>query len=277
MKKWISIKHNETMERDAFLREHEYVSVAPVAKMRKGLHKRDKIWKLCDGSGCMEALLLYSGRTLFPVLNGINPVPVPRFLRFFLVQYPIYAIQGLGSDVQQLEHMLAGRGLHVSDTKDFYLMKLDRDSRFPAARKSGLIIRKPGTADMDSLYELQKGYEIEEVIPRGASFSPDSCRYTVANLIAGGHVLAGEIDGRLVAKVNTNGESYTRYQIGGVYVEPPCRGKGYATEIVAALCRELLSEGKGINLFVKKSNVPALRVYQKLGFETISDYRISYY
>ena len=277
MSKWISLNQNDNGELETFLREQEYFSVAPIARIRKGLHRRDKIWKLCGNSGRIEAVLLYSGRTLFPVFNGNDPVPVPLFMRFFLMKYPIYAMQGLGRDVQQLEKMLEARGILPSDPKDFFLMKLDTSPIVSPDGDRDLIIRKPGLADVNSLYELHKQYEIEEVIPKGSSFNPVNCMFTVNSMMTSDQVLVGEINGRLVAKVNVNGESYSRYQIGGVFVDPEFRGKGYATQLVAEFCRRLISEGKGVNLFAKKINAPAVKVYKKLGFQVISDYRITYF
>ncbi len=275
--RWISLKRNSYEGLEAFFREHEHLCTAPAAKFKKGLQKRDKVWKLSDESGRFNSLLLYSGRTLFPVFNGHDPVPVPRFMRFLLIRCPVYAIQGSGRDVHQLEEMLTGYRYVASDSKDFYLMKLDNLPADPEKTEPKLVIRKPGVKDVHGLYELHKQYEIEEVIPINGTFNPVSCRYVVESMMARGQVLVGELEGKLVAKVNINADSYTRYQIGGVFVDPAFRGKGYATQVVAEFCRLLISEGKGINLFVKKVNIPAVKVYKKLGFQIISDYRITYY
>ncbi|MDR3193469.1 MAG: GNAT family N-acetyltransferase, partial [Treponema sp.] len=67
------------------------------------------------------------------------------------------------------------------------------------------------------------------------------------------------------------------YQIGGVYVHPAYRGRGIARRLCAELARELLAEGKGLSLFVKKQNPAARSVYRDIGFKTQADYRISYY
>ncbi|MDR2019792.1 MAG: GNAT family N-acetyltransferase, partial [Treponema sp.] len=80
-----------------------------------------------------------------------------------------------------------------------------------------------------------------------------------------------------VGKINTNAESFTCFQIGGVYVLPEYRGRGIATRMAASLSSRLLAQGKNISLFVKKQNPAARAVYKKIGFKVLKDYRICYY
>jgi predicted GNAT family acetyltransferase len=275
--RWTSVKQNNFEKIEGFVKEHENVCTAPAAKFKKGLQKSDKLWNLCDENGTVKALLLYSGRALFPIFDNIDSVPTPCFMSFLFLQHPVYAIQGSARDVHQLETMLQKRGQIPSDPKDFYLMKLDALPSIPQKIDSRLIIRRPDMRDVEDLYELHKQYEIEEVIPKNGTFSPINCRHMVTSMIMNNKVLVGELDGRLVAKVNINADSYTRYQIGGVFVDPAFRSKGYASHIVALFCQMLISEGRGVTLFVNKTNTPAQKVYQKLGFQIISDYRITYY
>jgi ribosomal protein S18 acetylase RimI-like enzyme len=275
--RWISVKENDFEEIENFLREHENFCTAPAAKFKMGLQKSDKVWKLCNENNFITALLLYSNRAVYPVFNNIDPVPVPYFWKLPLLQNPVYAIQGCGNDVLQIEKMLASRGKIPSDPKDFFLMQLDALPSFPKKNDSKIIIRKPNTADINDLYELHKQYEIEEVIPKNGEFNSASCRFAVQNMLVKNQVLVGEIDGRLAAKVNINADSYTRYQIGGVFVDPAFRCNGYASQVVSLFCEQLIAEGNGVTLFVNKTNAPAIKVYTKIGFEIISDYRITYY
>ena len=50
------------------------------------------------------------------------------------------------------------------------------------------------------------------------------------------------------------------------YTLPEFRRKGYATSACSALVRELLADNEKMILFVSESNVPALKVYRKIGF-----------
>jgi predicted GNAT family acetyltransferase len=140
-----------------------------------------------------------------------------------------------------------------------------------------LKIRKATLADADSLFTLQANYEKEEVMPPGAQFDPAVCRKTVEHLITQGMLLTAEFKGCLVGKININAQSWNYLQIGGVYVLPECRSLGIAQTMTASLIRELSALNKQFTLYVKKTNLPALRLYDKLGFVKIEDYRISYY
>jgi predicted GNAT family acetyltransferase len=275
--KWIPVKQNHYAEIEKFLREHETFCMALSAKFKKGLQKQDKIWKLCDKKNIIKALLLYSNSIVFPVFNTIDEVPLPPLFRFPFQHYHVYAIQGCAQDVLQIEKMLAQRGQIPSDTKDFFLMTLDSLPSFPEKNNSRLIIRKPNAKDYQDLYELHKQYEIEEVIPANGEFNSMGCKLIVQSMMLNDHVLVGELDGRLIAKANINADSFTRYQIGGVFVEKTFRSNGYASQVVSLFCEQIISDGKGVSLFVNKINIPAQNVYKKLGFKIISDYRITYY
>jgi predicted GNAT family acetyltransferase len=80
-----------------------------------------------------------------------------------------------------------------------------------------------------------------------------------------------------IIQFNINAQSFTRLQIGGVYVLPEWRGRGIATSMTAALIRKLQSRNKDFTLFVKKTNLPARMAYDSIGFTKIGDYRINYY
>ncbi|MCL1958078.1 MAG: GNAT family N-acetyltransferase, partial [Spirochaetes bacterium] len=114
-------------------------------------------------------------------------------------------------------------------------------------------------------------------LPKGANFSPAASRVNAANIIAKGQVLAAEVDGRFVGKINVSAVSFTRYQVGGVYVYPDFRGRGIAGAMAYEFISSLISQGRGVTLFARKSNNAACRLYKSLGFKNINDYCILYY
>jgi predicted GNAT family acetyltransferase len=220
------------------------------------------------------------------VFNGQRLVPARRVLRPFPGTLPLHAIQGLREDAELLEEAL--RPVYTAvDRIDYDLMSLDAEPD-PEAFKgrlqpflrrgpAGLQLRTPDISDLERLLPLQTAYEKEEVLPRGAVHNPISTRLSLEHAVLREHILAAELEGRIVAKINTNAVSFTRYQLGGVYVHPGYRGIGIATSMTAALVLALAAEGRGLTLFVKKHNAAAKTVYRRLGFRTIGDYRISYY
>jgi predicted GNAT family acetyltransferase len=235
------------------------------------------MWTLGVKKGKPGALLFYMKRILYPLFNG--PVPAPRFMDRLLRKIPLHAVQGPGEDALILEGIIAGSGLRPAYSIDYDLMCLDREPAPESLRAGppGLFFRRPEIRDLEALLPLQEAYEREEVLPEGAAFNPDVCRLNLRRILAEQRVISAELDGWTVAKVNTSASSFTRYQIGGVYVHPAYRGRGIARRLCAELARELLAEGKGLSLFVKKGNPAAHSVYQGLGFKTRDDYRISYY
>lgn len=48
---------------------------------------------------------------------------------------------------------------------------------------------------------------------------------------------------------------------------PEKRNKGYATSVCSALVGRLHQQGKNAMLYVSKDNLPAIKVYRKIGFK----------
>ncbi|MDR1900917.1 MAG: GNAT family N-acetyltransferase [Treponema sp.] len=174
---------------------------------------------------------------------------------------------------------MATRGYHAAETIDYDLMALDREPPAAAFRSgpSGLIIRAPAKNDTDEIFRLQAAYEQEEVLPRHAVFNAAASRIGLERALGSEQMLVAELDGVIVGKINTSARSFTRYQIGGVFVRPDCRGMGIGLSMGAAFFRALILGGSGATLFVKKKNAAARALYRRLGFTILGDYRISYY
>jgi predicted GNAT family acetyltransferase len=124
---------------------------------------------------------------------------------------------------------------------------------------------------------LQAAYEQEEVLPLASEFNAAVSRLNTERIFSKEDMLVAEFDGHLIGKINTNAVTFTRYQVGGVYVVPDYRGLGIARRMAGEFITNLTAQGRGISLFVKKSNPAARRVYQRIGFEILGDYRINYY
>jgi predicted GNAT family acetyltransferase len=211
------------------------------------------------------------------VFDG-RSVSAPRFLNRFLGKIPIHLIQGLRQDAELLEALLVNQGYSAAERIDYLLMGFDlQTGPQKIDGPQNLLVRKPLPGEEDKLFALQAAYEQEEVLPKNAVFTPTACRRNLERILASEQILAAELDGQLVGKINTSAESFTRYQIGGVYVRPDCRGRGIATKMAAVFAQELSAQGKGITLFVKKRNPSAIKVYSKVGFKVLGDYRICYY
>jgi ribosomal protein S18 acetylase RimI-like enzyme len=277
--RWRKMKKREASEPELFLRRRESWCVGACGRFLSRDSGKDQVWVLKEKGGRLSALLLYSRRTVFPVFNGRIDIPLFRFIRRRFRTAPIHAVQGLREETLVLEETLADLGIAPVDIIDYDLMALDGEPPGENFRAGppGLVLRRPDILDMDDLFELQAAYEKEEIIPNGSAFNAAACRLNLQRVLEEEQFLAAELDGRLVGKINTSVRSFTRCQIGGVYVHPGYRGRGIARRMTAAFIRGLIAQGWGITLFVKKKNLAARSVYRRTGFRSFADYRISYY
>ena len=273
---WKKLAKDEEPEAVAFLKAREYSCVTACSRFITRT-PYDRVWRVCNDTGNIAALLIYSHFTLFPVFGDTTPSPAPHFLSRFPQKLPPYAIQGRKDDVELLERFLKACGHTAREQNDYELMSLDTVPIFPKKRISGLTLRAPVPEDEDQLFELHAAYEQEEVISFHRDFNPASCRLALRRILADQEVLTAELDGRLVGKINTNARSFSRYQIGGVYVLPEYRNLGIGAAMTEALAGSLIAEGKGVTLFVRTHNAAACRAYRNVGFASSAAYRIVYY
>ncbi|MDR2101846.1 MAG: GNAT family N-acetyltransferase [Treponema sp.] len=284
--RWRRVKKEDLPLTERLLKDREPYCVAACARFLHPKGGRDHLWFLRretpagpKSGGNIAALLLFSRRSLFPIRIGAGEMPPPPFMNSLLRRATVHAVQGLRKEVITMETLLSGLGFRAVEDIDYDLMALDREP-CPASFNRGppaLILRQPGTGDEENLYRLQAAYEQEEVLPRGAVFNALSCRRSLEHILSREHILVAELYGRIVGKINTSASSFSRYQIGGVYVDPDYRGLGIACRMAAVFARELIREGRGLSLFVKKRNAAARAVYRRIGFEVLEDYRIGYY
>jgi ribosomal protein S18 acetylase RimI-like enzyme len=273
---WKKITPGDYSAAEAFLLEREPFCVGACSRFIAGY---SHAWRLKNSRGEIAALLFHNRRSLYPLFSANAALPLPKFLASFLQKVPIHSVQGLKEDAQILEQAMERHGCYAEESIDYDLMTLDEEP-FPECFQAGpaaLVLRKPVPTDAERLFHLQAAYEQEEVIPRNGTFYPSACRKNLEKLLASEQVLIACLGNEIVGKINTSAVSFTRCQIGGVYVRPEYRGQGIAVRMSAVFLRDLLADRRGITLFVKKRTASARSVYRRLGFITRGDYRISYF
>ena len=285
---WIKLRKSAFPRAKTFLREHEQFCVNAISRFSSEITHHVWAAQTPDpvNGKLISGLLLYGNRLLYPVFHSpdtadlfpAGTMPLPRFFSWILNNNPLHAIQGVSDHVRMVEGALGQKGFLPVSRYDYELRGLEcAESGLSVKNIPGLHIRHPTFEDADSLFPLQAGYEQEEVLPKGAVFNPSICRIGLDKLIADNQILMAELEGRIVGKININAQSFTCFQIGGVYVVPQWRNYGIARAMIAALIREFASQKNHFILFVKKANLPARKVYDHLGFGKIADYRICYY
>lgn len=90
----------------------------------------------------------------------------------------------------------------------------------------------------------------------------------IENVIRSGGIAFGAYEkGFLAAMVTVSEFADNIALIRGVYTIPSMRNRGLATSASSALVEELISLGKEPILWVAKDNLPARKVYKKIGFK----------
>jgi predicted GNAT family acetyltransferase len=274
--RWQKMKKNAGAAVESILRSHERWCMN--ACNRYMYNRKRNVWVLHNKTGEITALIIHLNQNLMPILCGQNDIPPPHFLRGLFGAIPIHSLQGKKEDAVILETALEETGLRAAEQIDYDLMCMDNPpAGYETSGPAGLVIRKPQFIDMNALAALQAAYEQEEVLPTASEFNATVSRLNIERIFTQEQMLVAELDGRLVGKINTNAVTFTRYQVGGVYVLPDYRGRGIARRMAGTFIDGLIAQGRGISLFVKKTNLAARCVYQRIGFDILGDYRISYY
>lgn len=277
--RWQKMKDRDIPKIENMLRDVEENYVSACGRFISRESGRDQIWALRRNNGELSALIFIYRNMLFPVLCGLKEVPLLRFINGFFGIKKIHHVMGLKDEVAVLEKELGKFDMFPSDIYDYDLMSLDHlpDVKSYSCSQKNIVLRKAEINDLDNIAPLQRGYETEEVYHKGWTFNPAASKLNLANIIALGHMYIAESDNNIIGKINISAVSFTRYQIGGVYVDPAFRGRGIASRMTHEFVSNLVDEGRGITLFVKKANLPARKLYSTLGFKIRGDFRISYY
>jgi ribosomal protein S18 acetylase RimI-like enzyme len=277
-RRWQKMKKKDIAGIEALLRSHERWCMNACNRYLNRRSEKDAVWLLKNKAGDITALIVRSKRSLLPVLAaGEESIPPPYFLRGIFSPVPVHSLQGRKVDMLIMEAALEKLGLYAEEKFDYDLMCIDHPPSGFHTPCAGLTLRKPNSDDMNALAALHAAYEQEEVLPTASEFSAAASRMNIERIFAKEQIFVAELDGRLIGKINTNASTFTRCQVGGVYVLPEYRGRGIARRMAGEFITGLTAQGRGISLFVKKTNSAARRVYQRIGFEILGDYQINYY
>ena len=167
---------------------------------------------------------------------------------------------------------------NVKQINDYKLMVLPHQ-QFQDSQKlyNDDFIMRCTENDMENLFEIERNYLQDEVAVRGQKVSDAEVSMRLRQILKNQLYFALISDDKIVSKAYTNAIGKNWIQIGGVYTFFQFRQNGYAALTVSTLCKRILQAHKNISLFVKTKNLPAQRLYQKIGFTFHSDYKIVYF
>ena len=138
-------------------------------------------------------------------------------------------------------------------------------------------IVKCNPSNLEDLFELQKNYDIVEVLPPGKEFNEVNCKTLLQKNLETQMIYALKIEKKFVAKAGSNAIGKNFIQLGGVFTDEKFRGQGLAQILIKELCKTIRNMNKEPVLFVQVKNESAKRAYRKVGFVYQSDYTICYY
>ncbi len=152
-------------------------------------------------------------------------------------------------------------------------------SRFSPKRflPKELFMRICSPLDTETLYPLQKEYDIVEVLPPGKIHNELACKLGLKKNLSHHLIYAVFYGNKAVAKAGTNAMGTFYFQLGGVYTAKEWRNRHLARAAVGIVVKAALSQGKKIVLFVKTQNEPAKKAYTHAGFVPFADYEICYF
>ncbi len=77
------------------------------------------------------------------------------------------------------------------------------------------------------------------------------------------------VDGVIAAKCEYSAVTNETVQLMGVWTNPRFRRRGYARALLREVCGHCARKGKTVTLFVNDFNLPAIALYEELGFQRI--------
>lgn len=211
-------------------------------------HAPDKVefLTLVEADGPSAYLLIWKGRPGVPIVHWVGHALDPSPLLAALPPRPLTAVvpEPVGAEVARL------RGPAI--VSSVLLMACDRaiapDQMAPGRgrrldRRDAGMLRELSTRHAD---ELTSAY-----VDADPEVEP---------------IYGVEENGRLLAVARVTAQTPRAWIIGGVFTVPNARGRGYGYEVTRAAVTAAVLAGARPALFVREENVPARRIYERLGF-----------
>jgi ribosomal protein S18 acetylase RimI-like enzyme len=156
----------------------------------------------------------------------------------------------------------------VRSSQPVYCVGRDSHRHFPAPE-----LRLAQLEDLDLLVRAGAAMMIEEVEEDPLQTRPDQYRSFVRDRILRGEEFIWTDSEGLRFKCSVSSRTPEAAQIEGVFTPAPRRQQGYARLGLSETCHRLLAQVPSLTLYVNDFNVPAIRLYERLGFKRIGEYQ----
>jgi len=213
----------------------------------------------------LAALMLAGGRALPYALSGVDITPLARLAAGEGFDFTL----GRADVVDAL--LAACPPDWVVRREEHYLATLNQPQAclLRVVSPLGALVRRADPRDLDQLARLYLGADGFE------GLSSDQLRQVLSGRVHALRTYVAELRGHLISAASTSAEAPAAAMIGGVWTAPQARNRGLSTAVVAALCRELLAEGRHPYLFYRQDNAPAAALYAKVGFHVAGHWSVA--
>ena len=269
--------------------EHSCISITSRlmegSSLNANLLKQQEVYLEKKGREIVSLLMISNDSIIAPVFTSGSSALVPDELlkQSPLIKKKYLTFMGLKDDVKRLELSFKNRSKLSVD----YFQLTAESAGIPGRVKKyldhknnavsrSLLISRAELSDLDRLMPLRSAYEIEEVLLNKTHFSEPACRNRFKKTINKKSVFFAVLDNKPIATCCINSEGLGWYQIGGVYTIPEYRSRGISAKLMAELSQAAGTFQKNLTLFVKKNNLPALKLYSNCGFAMTEEFRITY-
>lgn len=123
--------------------------------------------------------------------------------------------------------------------------------------------------DLESLVPACAAMHREEVGIDPLERDAAGYRERVRELIEQKRSIIRLVDGEIAAKSEYSAVTTETVQLMGVWTSPRHRRRGYARALLREVCGHCARKGKTVTLFVNDFNLPAIALYEDLGFQRI--------
>lgn len=128
-------------------------------------------------------------------------------------------------------------------------------------------------SDLDRLVPACAAMHKEEVGIDPLLRDPAGYRERIRELVEAGRSIIRLERNEIASKCEFSAVTRSAVQLMGVWTDPRYRRKGYARETLREVCGHLFRKRKAVTLFVNDFNLPAIALYESLGFQRIGTNR----
>ena len=213
-----------------------------------------KIWGDFDVNGDLRGILLKYRENFIPY--SLGEFDAEGFASIINETDDYSIVSGLKPLVAKVEPFLTRE---IKSKRHMYYAKCDNtssmdDQDLPHVTEAGLT-------------ELPKLVSLLNAIPEfsGGDFTVEKRKHSMEAGVSRTYYV--EEDGMFVSSASTTAENSMSAMVVAVCTHPEYKKKGYATDCMTKLCRNVLKEGKELCLFY--DNPEAGTIYKRIGFKDI--------